>query len=86
MRNEGEYGVADSFAKAAAKLLSPIGKGTDEVEVERSYWEAVLLGEFLGRNEEALSLVQKARVLAPNDDRLLELELSYLQARANNRK
>lgn len=80
LRNDQSYPKAINVAKRALKLLGAMTESTDRDRVERLYWESILQGEILNNRPQALALLEKARKLAPDDDRLLEEELKWLGA------
>lgn len=82
LRNNGDYGRAMRVAERAVEHLATMSEAGNADRVERLYWESVLRGDFLDQKEAALSLLQAAEQLAPNDDRILENQLQLADALA----
>jgi len=80
LRNENDYARAEKVAKRALKLIAPYAEKSDDAKIERLYWEALLLGEYVDRKKDALELVAKGRKLAPEDGRFVDLNREYSKA------
>jgi hypothetical protein len=76
--NDNEYGQAVKIARRAVANLASLKEDTKADRVERLYWEACLEGQILDRKRQAVRLLQAASALAPDDERILELELRWL--------
>lgn len=80
LRHEGEYGRAAALAGRAVQRLAKLEEATPEDRIERLYWEACLEAHFLDRKLRAIALLRTAEQLAPEDERIVRLQLELVTA------
>ncbi len=80
LQNDNDYGRAGKVAQRAVAQLSAMKETNDADRAERLYWEALLVGRMLDQKKQALELLERAKTLSPEDDRILELELAFATA------
>jgi hypothetical protein len=80
LQNENHYGRAMKVAQRAVKRLSSMREDNDADRAERLYWEALLQGHMLDEKVQAIALLDQARALRPDDDRILDLNLELSAA------
>jgi len=76
--NDNKYDRAIAVGTVAMRLLNNFTQITTAEDVERAYWQSVILGRVLNRPDEAVALLESARLVAPDDKRLLELEFQLI--------
>jgi hypothetical protein len=80
LQNENHYGRARDVAQRTLKQLARLREDNDGDRAERLYWEALLLGHMLDEKVQAIALLDQARALRPDDDRILDLNLELSAA------
>lgn len=80
LRNAGEYVRAEQLATRVIRQLAKLAEQNDADRAERLFWEAWMEAEVLAHQERALSLLKTAEKLAPEDGRVIELELRLVTA------
>lgn len=80
LRNENDYGRAGKVAQRAVDQLAKMREPSDADRAERLYWEALLVGRMLDQKKRALELLERAKTLSPDDDRIAELNLVFSAA------
>lgn len=82
LQNDNRYGRARQVARRALAFLARIDPPLGADLVERLYWEAWLHGKVLDEKPVAVSQLEQARALAPDDQRILDLDLELTAALA----
>jgi hypothetical protein len=80
LQNDNEYPRAIKLAQRAIARLAEMKEGNDADREERLYWEALLEGRILDHKAKAIVLLEAARALKPDDDRVLDLDLEFSKA------
>lgn len=78
--NDNDYGRAMKVARRAILRLAVLTEATDANRAERLYWEAWLQAKVLDHKIQAIALLKAAEKLAPNDQRVTDLELPLVAA------
>lgn len=79
LSNDNDYERAVAVGTAAVKILDDYKEIKTPMDVERAYWQAVILGRTLNHYDAAVDLLEAAREVAPDDTRLLELEYQFVR-------
>ena len=80
LQSDNEYGRAMKLAQNVVTLLGNMKETTATDHEERLYWEGLLEGWVLDQKARAIELLEAARKLNPDDDRVLELEHEMVAA------
>jgi hypothetical protein len=80
LHNDNDLPRARKLARKAIAALAPLKETTPADHVERLYWEAWLEAQILDRRDRAVRLLEEARTLAPEDERISSLELGLLNS------
>ncbi len=80
MQNQNKYAQATKIATWAVGLLSHLKEPNDAAHLERLYWEALLLGQFMDQKVKAIKLLDAATMLDPKDERISSLKLELSQS------
>lgn len=82
LQSDNEYGRAIKIARSSLGRLAAMKETNDADRAERLYWEAFLVGRILDQKAKAVTLLEAARKIAPEDERTAELELDFAKALA----
>lgn len=80
LRNENDYVRASKLASRAIEQLAKLEEATDSDRAERLYWEAWMEANVLDQKLRAIELLRAAEKIAPEDERILELQLRLVSA------
>ena len=80
LQNDNCYGRAQKIARRALAFLARIDLPQRADLVERLYWEAWLHGKVLDEKATAVAQLEQARAIAPDDPRILDLDLELTAA------
>jgi hypothetical protein len=80
LQNDQEHGRAMKLARSVLNSLAKMKESTDADHEERLYWEALLEGRVLGQKAVAVAILEEARKICPDDDRVLELDHEFAAA------
>jgi hypothetical protein len=80
LKNDNEHGRAARLARCVLNALAQMQESTDADHEERLYWEGLLEGRILDQKARAVLILEAARKIRPDDDRVLELEFELAAA------